>query len=242
MRAMTPDTARGWTDAGPSWRRSWRQSWRQPRVLVPVVAALAFLGLAAFIASGHSFAFDRTLVLLFRDPANPAVPLGPLWFQEAVRDMTALGSFVGLFFMTTAASLTLWLCGYRHLSVGLVVSVLSALAASNGIKILVGRERPDIVTHAALTFTASFPSGHAFLSAVTLLCIAGFVGLASRREDIARLCMAFGWVMIVLIGVSRVYLGVHWPTDVIGGWCLGVAWSSIAVAWLGRKMAASDPS
>ncbi len=79
-----------------------------------------------------------------------------------MRDAAALGSFVGLFFMTTAASLTLWLCGYRHLSVGLVVSVLSALAASNGIKILVGRERPDIVVHAALTFTASFPSGHAF--------------------------------------------------------------------------------
>ena len=237
MRATMPDTVRDWVAEAPSWR----QSWRQPRVLVPVAAALAFLGLAAFIASGHSFAFDRTLVLLFRDPANPAVPLGPLWFQEAVRDMTALGSFVGLFFMTTAASLALWLCGYRHLSVGLVVSVLSALAASNGIKILVGRERPDIVTHAALTFTASFPSGHAFLSAVTLLSIAGFVGLASRRADITRLCIGFAWIMIALIGLSRIYLGVHWPTDVIGGWCLGVAWSSIAVAWLGRKMAASDP-
>lgn len=237
MRAVMPDTVRGWiAEASP-----WRQSWRQPRVLVPAAAALAFLGLAAFIASGQSFAFDRTLVLLFRDPANPAVPLGPLWFQEAVRDMTALGSFVGLFFMTTAASLTLWLCGYRHLSVGLVVSVLSALAASNGIKILIGRERPDIVVHAALTFTASFPSGHAFLSAVTLLCIAGFIGLASRRADIARLCVGLAWVMIALIGMSRIYLGVHWPTDVIGGWCLGVAWSSIAVAWLGRKMAASDP-
>ncbi|MGO4172126.1 phosphatase PAP2 family protein [Bosea sp. TAF32] len=216
--------------------------WWQPRVLVPAAAALAFVALAAFIASGHSFAFDTKLVLLFRDPANPAVPIGPTWFQEAVRDMTALGSFVGLFFMATTATLALWLCGYRHLAVGLVVSLLAALLASNGLKIAIGRQRPDIVSHAALTFTASFPSGHAFLSAVTLLSIAGFVGLASRRHDIKRLCFALAWVMIVLIGLSRIYLGVHWPTDVIGGWCLGIAWSTIAVAWLGRKMAASDPA
>jgi len=209
---------------------------------VPVAAALAFVALAAFITSGHSFAFDTRLVLLFRDPANPAVPIGPSWFQEAVRDMTALGSFVGLFFMTTTATLALWLCGYRHLAVGLVVSLLAALLVSSGLKMAIGRERPDIVAHAALTFTASFPSGHAFLSAVTLLSIAGFVGLASRRDDIKRLCILLAWAMIVLIGLSRIYLGVHWPTDVIGGWCLGVAWSSIAIAWLGRKMVASDPA
>ncbi|MGO4405738.1 phosphatase PAP2 family protein [Bosea sp. RAF48] len=214
--------------------------WWQPRILVPVAAALVFVTLAAFIASGHSFAFDTTLVQLFRDPANPAAPVGPTWFQEAVRDMTALGSFVGLFFMATTATLALWFCGYRHLAVGLVVSLLAALLVSNGLKIAIGRPRPDIVAHAALTFTASFPSGHAFLSAVTLLSIAGFVGLASRRDDIKRLCVSLAWVMIVLIGLSRVYLGVHWPTDVIGGWCLGVAWSSTAIAWLGRRMAASD--
>lgn len=215
--------------------------WLQPRILIPVAAGLAFLVLAVFIASDRSFAFDTKLVLLFRDPANPAVPLGPAWFQEAVRDMTALGSFVGLFFMATTAALALWFCGYRHLAIGLVASLFAALLASSGLKIAIGRERPDVVGHAALTFTASFPSGHAFLSAVTLLSIAGFVGLASRREDIKRLCVTLAWVMILLIGLSRIYLGVHWPTDVIGGWCLGVAWSSIAVAWLGRKMVASDP-
>lgn len=212
-----------------------------PRLLVPLAAASAFLGLALFIASGRSFAFDTSLMLLFRDSADPSVPIGPPWLREAMRDVTALGSFVGLGLMTIAASLTLWLCGYRHLAIGLAVSVLAATAVSTGLKILVGRERPDIVEHTALTFTASFPSGHAFLSAVTMLSIAGFVGLASHRADIARLCIVLAWVMIVLIGISRVYLGVHWPTDVLAGWCLGVAWSSIAIAWLGRRMAAADP-
>jgi undecaprenyl-diphosphatase len=213
----------------------------KPRFLIPVAAAFAFLGLALFIASGRSFAFDRSLVLLFRESDDLSMPLGPAWFREAMRDVTALGSFVGLGMMTIAASLTLWLCRYRHLSIGLAITVISATLVSTGLKILIGRDRPDIVEHAALTFTASFPSGHAFLSAVTMLSIAGFIGLASHRDDIARLCIWLAWVMIVLIGVSRVYLGVHWPTDVIGGWCLGIAWSSLAVALLGRKMAAADP-
>ncbi|RDJ22323.1 PAP2 family protein [Bosea caraganae] len=213
-----------------------------PRVLVPVAAAFGFLGLAVYIASGQSFAFDRSLVLLFRVAGDPSTPVGPAWLREAMRDVSGLGSFVGLGMMTICATLTLWLCGFRHLAVGLALSVIAATLVSTGLKIAIGRERPDIVEHSALTFTASFPSGHAFLSAVTLLSIAGFIGLASRRRDITRVCLWLAWFMIVMIGISRVYLGVHWPTDVLAGWCLGVAWSSLAVAYLGRKMAAAEPA
>ncbi len=213
-----------------------------PRLVVPAVAGLLFLALAAAIASGRSFAFDRSLILLFREPGNPAVPLGPAWFQEAVRDMTGLGSFVGLFFMMVAATLGLWICGRRRLAAGLVASVLLAVLVSSGLKIAIARERPDIVAHAALTFTASFPSGHAFLSAAVLLSIAGFVGLASRRDDIALFALLLAATMILLIGLSRIYLGVHWPTDVLGGWCLGVVWSSLATAWAGRRASDLDPA
>jgi len=212
----------------------------QPRILIPLAAAFAFLGLALFIASGRSFAFDRSLVLLFREAGNPSVPIGPAWLREAMRDVTALGSFTGLGLMTIVASLTLWLCRHRPLAIGLVLTVVSATVVSTWLKIWIGRDRPDIVEHAALTFTASFPSGHAFLSAATLLSIAGFVGLAARRDDITRLCIALAWLMVVVIGISRVYLGVHWPTDVIGGWCLGIAWSGLAVGLLERRMARAE--
>ncbi|WP_353183213.1 phosphatase PAP2 family protein [Bosea sp. (in: a-proteobacteria)] len=211
-----------------------------PRLVVPALAGLLFLALAAAIASGRSFAFDRSLILLFREPGNPAVPIGPAWFQEAVRDMTGLGSFVGLFFMMVAATLALWICDRRRLAAGLVACVLLAVLVSSGLKIAIARERPDIVAHAALTFTASFPSGHAFLSAAVMLSIAGFVGLASRRDDIALLALILASTMILLIGLSRIYLGVHWPTDVLGGWCLGVVWSSLATAWAGRRAQHSE--
>lgn len=212
----------------------------QPRFLLPVAATFGFLGLAFYVASDNTSAIDSALVMLFRDPANPAVPIGPAWFREMMRDLTALGSFIGLGIATVIAALTLRLCGHRPLAVGLLASVLAATAASTLLKLAFGRERPDIVEHAALTFTASFPSGHAFLAAVVLLGIASFVGIASRRADIARLCLWVAWALMIAIGLSRIYLGVHWPSDVLGGWCLGIAWSSLATFLIGRLAARTD--
>lgn len=212
----------------------------QPRILLPTAAAFGFLGLAIFVIAGRDFAFDTRLVMLFRDAADPSTPLGPAWFREMMRDVTALGSFVALGTMMVVAALTLRLCGHWRLALGLVATVASAVVASTLLKIVIGRERPDIVEHAALTFTASFPSGHAFLAAVVLLSIAGFVGIASRRADISRICLWVAWLLIIAIGVSRIYLGVHWPSDVLGGWCLGITWSSVAVAWLGRLAASAE--
>ena len=212
----------------------------QPRFLLPVAATFGFLGLAFYVASDNTSAIDSTLVMLFRDPADPSMPIGPAWFREMMRDLTALGSFIGLGIATVIAALTLRLCGHRPLAVGLLVSVLAATAASTLLKLAFGRERPDIVEHAALTFTASFPSGHAFLAAVVLLGIASFVGIASRRADIARLCLWVAWALMIAIGLSRIYLGVHWPSDVLGGWCLGIAWSSLATFLIGRAAARAD--
>lgn len=211
----------------------------QPRLYAAVLAALAFVALALFISSGRSFSFDSSLVTLFRQAGDPMIPLGPPWFREAMRDLTALGSFTALGLMTVVACVTLWLCARRQLAIGLMLTVLSAVLASTLLKIAIGRERPDIVEHAALTFTASFPSGHAFLSAAVLLGIAGFIGIASRRADIERFCHAVAVALMLGIGVSRIYLGVHWPSDVLGGWCLGIAWASLATIWFGRPAPAA---
>ncbi|KFC75382.1 phosphatidylglycerophosphatase B [Bosea sp. LC85] len=207
-----------------------------PRILVPLAAAFAFLGLTLFILSGRTFAFDTGLILLFRQEGDPATPIGPHWLPEMMRDISGLGSFVGLGVMSLAATLALWLAGYRRLAIALAVNVMLATLVSTGLKIGIGRARPDVVEPTAIVFTASFPSGHAFLSAVVLLSIAGFTGLASRHRDITRLSIGVAWVLMLLIGVSRIYLGVHWPSDVLAGWCLGIAWSSLSVALVGRSI------
>ncbi|KRE24129.1 hypothetical protein ASE66_02380 [Bosea sp. Root483D1] len=212
----------------------------QPRFLLPVAAIFGFIGLAFYVVSDSTSAIDSALVMLFRDPANPSLPIGPAWFREMMRDLTALGSFIGLGIATVIAAMTLRLCGHRPLAIGLLANVLLATVASTLLKLAFGRERPDIVEHAALTFTASFPSGHAFLAAVVLLSIASLVGIASRRADIARLCLWTAWALMIAIGLSRIYLGVHWPSDVLGGWCLGVAWSSLATFLIGRIAARAD--
>lgn len=209
----------------------------KPRLLLATTCLAVFLVLALVIVSGKSLAFDERLVLLFREAGDPRRLLGPAWFHEAMRDLTAMGSVVGLGLMMIVACVTLWLCDRRHLATGLLATVVSAQIASTLLKIAIGRERPDIVEHAALTFTASFPSGHAFLSAAVLLSIAGFVGLASRRAGIERFCYVFAVLLMLAIGTSRVYLGVHWPSDVLGGWLLGIAWSSLATLWFGRALA-----
>ncbi|GAU81143.1 phosphatase PAP2 family protein [Bosea sp. BIWAKO-01] len=213
-----------------------------PRILVPLAAAFAFLGLTLFIMSGRTFAFDPGLILLFRQAGDPATPIGPQWLTEMMRDISGLGSFVGLGFMTLAATLALWLAGYRRLAIALVVNVVLATLVSTLLKIGIGRARPDVVEPSAIVFTASFPSGHAFLSAVVLLGIAGFIGLASRHRDITRLSIGLAWVLMLLIGVSRIYLGVHWPSDVLAGWCLGIAWSSLSLALAGQGMARAEPA
>lgn len=207
-----------------------------PRILVPLAAAFAFLGLTLFILAGRTFAFDTGLILLFRQVGDPATPIGPHWLPEMMRDISGLGSFVGLGVMSLATTLALWLAGYRRLAIALAANVVLATLVSTGLKIGIGRARPDVVEPTAIVFTASFPSGHAFLSAVVLLSIAGFTGLASRHRDITRLSIGVAWVLMLLIGVSRIYLGVHWPSDVLAGWCLGIAWSSLSVALVGRSM------
>lgn len=221
--------------------QTFSRSLLRPQILFPVAAVSLFIFLTLAVVAGRDFGFDRRIILMLRRPGDPAVPLGPAWLQEAVRDMTAFGSMTGLGLIAIVAMLTLWLCRFRHLATGLATSILGAVVVSTLLKEVIGRARPDIVEPVARTFTASFPSGHAFLAAVTYLCIAGFVGLASGREDIRRLSVTLAWVMLLLVGLSRIYLGVHWPTDVLGGWALGVAWSSIAVAYLGRRMAKADP-
>ena len=198
--------------------------WHYLSLAVAAVLLGGFGVLADEVSEGSTMAFDNWLVLSLRVPGDPSKPLGPAWLEETARDITSLGSVVvlGLFVLALVGYLAL---SGRRLTAGfLAVSVGCGALISTILKIIFDRPRPDIpgVTR---VFSASFPSGHATLSAVVYLTAAIiFANMMDRRAP-RVFALAIAAFLTVSIGVTRVYLGVHFPSDVAAGWALGTAWT-----------------
>lgn len=194
-----------------------------------ILAAAFFLFAFGFIAQavseGKTSAFDRRAVLALRDSADPSVPIGPAWLQEAARDLTSLGSIIVLAMITLACSGYLFLARQRIAAWLMLIAVFGGIALNDLLKAAFARPRPDFATHAVRVFTASFPSGHAALSAITYLTVGALLARNQPSSAIGVYFMALAAFLTVLVGTSRIYLGVHYPTDVLGGWCSGAAWA-----------------
>ena len=189
-----------------------------------VLLVVVFAQLASEMLEGELQRFDTAVAALFRASGNITTPIGPAWLQEAARDVTALGSFSCLGILFGATMGYLLLLGRRRVALFVAASLLGGAALSTGLKLGFDRPRPE-AQHATRVFTASFPSGHAMLSAVTFLTLGA---LLSRLEDRTRVKVYFMSVAVLLtliVGTSRVYLGVHYGSDVVGGWCMGAAWA-----------------
>jgi undecaprenyl-diphosphatase len=196
---------------------------------VSILAAAFFLFAFGIIAQevteGKSSAFDRRVVLALRDSADPSVPIGPAWLQEAARDVTSLGSIIVLAMITLAAVGYLFLAR-KHVAAWLMlIAVFGGIALNDLLKASFARPRPDFATHAVRVFTASFPSGHAALSAITYLTLGALLARSQPSLTMGIYFISVAVFLTVLIGISRIYLGVHYPTDVLGGWCIGTAWA-----------------
>jgi undecaprenyl-diphosphatase len=179
-------------------------------------------------------AFDTEILLAFRHAGQPDSPIGPLWLQGAIRDVTALGSTVVLALITTATIIYLLLIRRPSTALFVLAAVASGQVLSTLLKHEVDRPRPDLVSHLVSETSLSFPSGHAMLSAVTYLTLGSLAArfLPDRRTKIFVLSLAV--LLTVLVGTSRVYLGVHWPSDVLAGWCAGFAWAMLC--WLAARL------
>ena len=206
----------------------------ESRILVLVIccagATWAFFNIASEVGEGETLAIDRHILLALRTPGNLSDPIGSRSFEEAMRDVTALGGFTVVTLVTVVGVLAFLIHRrWRHALV-LAATVLLAEISSEGMKHLYDRPRPDLVPHGSYVYSASFPSGHSTLSAATYLTLAMLI--ASLEPHRAAKVMSYGLagLLVLSIGVSRVYLGVHWPSDVLAGWCLGSAWA--LVAWL----------
>ena len=191
------------------------------------IAALLFVfgSVALDVATRKPSAFDHRVMLALRKSANEPIPIGPPWLREAARDLTSLGSIIVLLIITFAVAGYLFLARKPAVAWLMLIAVLGGLVLNNLLKIVFARPRPDVVRHAPRVFTTSFPSGHATLSAITYLTIAALLARAYPSPILDLYFMLLAALLTVLIGLSRIYLGVHFPTDILGGWCIGTAWA-----------------
>ena len=199
------------------------------RRLPPLLAGLAIIagGLAvllagAFATSRYPFAFDRSIIVGWREWH------GPSWLPKVAADITALGGGVVL------TLIVLVVIGFLLMQRLWLTALATALASLTGgwavdlIKGQVLRARPDLVPHLVDASGYSFPSGHATSSAVVYLTLAALAGQVTRDRAARRYLLIVAVLLVGAIGCSRVYLGVHWPSDVLAGWSFGTLW---ALGW-----------
>lgn len=210
-----------------------------------LIAALLFAAalivgfglLAEEVLEGDTSGFDQAVIRMFRSGGDPADPIGPAWLEEMGRDITALGSFAFLGFLFLASVGYLILVRKRALAFMMSVAVLGGVIISTLLKLGFDRPRPDI-SHVARVFTASFPSGHAMLSAVTFLTLGALLMRVTAERRVKAYFMVLAVFLTIVVGLSRLYLGVHYPSDVLAGWCVGTAWSVLCwtvALWLQQR-------
>lgn len=213
-----------------------KAEWGTLMVLLLAAAAMfVFVHVVDEMQEGGLHAFDEKLLLAFRDAANRADPIGPWWIEVMFRDFTTLGGTAVLTLITIVAIGYLLINGQRGAALLLLVSVVGGTVLSNLLKLGFDRPRPDLVAHLVDVRTLSFPSGHAMLSAVTYLTLGALLARVQPRRRLKVYILAVAVTLTLMIGVSRIYLGVHWPSDVLAGWSAGAAWALgcwAVAAWL----------
>ena len=202
-------------------------------ILLLVAGVWGFILIADEVREGGTQKFDDWAIRSLRRADDPATPIGPPWLNEAARDVTALG---GVTFLTL---LTFFVAGYLlmvrkyHAMWLVLIATFSGLAASTVLKHFFHRPRPELVPHLSYVYTSSFPSGHSMMSAITYLTLGTLLARLTPGWAVKIYLVACALFVTGLIGISRVYMGVHYPTDVLAGWTAGLVWAILC--WLAAR-------
>ena len=204
-------------------------------VLIPVAGALAFIALADNVMEGRTRHVDERVVRALRRADDPSTPIGPNWLPEVGRDVTALGG-VSLIVLVTGVVSGYLLLERKYAATGFTLAATcSGFALGAVLKHLYQRPRPSVVPHLMHADYSSFPSGHSMMSAVVYLTLGAMLARLVAERRLKFYVLTVSLLLTGMVGVSRVYMGVHYPTDVLAGWCVGLVWASLC--WLvGRRL------
>ena len=191
---------------------------------------LAFLLFGRWDASGRTLAFDDRVLLALRTPGDPSRPIGPTWVAEVARDITALGSTDILWLATLAVAGFLGLDRRYRAMVFVLAAVLTGWALSFALKDAFDRARPTVVPHLMSAHFSSFPSGHSMMSAVVYFTLGSLLSSLVTHRRLKVYFLALAAILSGLVGLSRLVMGVHYPTDVVAGWAVGLAWATLCWA------------
>jgi undecaprenyl-diphosphatase len=213
----------------PLWQRLVDVGRRELHLLIPLLLLAAalwtFVSIADEVVEGDSHTFDKAVLLAMRTPHDLSEPRGPLWLEELARDFTALGGTAVLTFLILVALGFLLLQGKPRVTGVLIVALGGGMLLSPALKFGFDRPRPDLVPHEVFVYSASFPSGHALHAAVVYLTLGALLARVQSHRRLKGYVLTVSVVLMILVGCTRVYLGVHWPTDVLAGWAAGAAWA-----------------
>ncbi len=197
-------------------------------LLVGITVSL--LMLVGNVLEGDTQHFDEQILRSLRKDDNPAQPIGPVWLKIIADDITALGSATVLGLAVIAVVGFLWLQGMHKNALFVLLASLGGWFLNDLLKWMFARPRPSVVPHLREVWSLSFPSGHALTSAVVYLTLGVLLMRVAERPIVKWYCITIAMSATALVGLSRIYLGVHYPTDVLGGWLIGLSWA--LVFWL----------
>lgn len=222
-----------------TWHRP--EGWNEVVVVLGVLtfclAAWVFIELADDAPEGDYLETERVVMEWFRHDGT-GEPVGPHWLPDAVRDATALGSAIVLILL--ALLIVGYLCITRRFAAALLVVIATAggEALNTILKGAFERPRPELISHLVEVKTSSFPSGHSMAGSIFYLTMGALLARTARRRREKMYLMGAAILLTVITGVSRVYLGVHYPTDVLAGWSAGTAWAILCwfvARWYDRR-------
>lgn len=209
-----------------------------------VLGAWTFIVVAQAVMEGDTRSIDEAIMRALRDPRNPADAVGPPWVEDAVRDLTALGSNAVLTLGTLAVVTFLVIRRQYHAAVLVVVAALGGVLLMNVLKAFFARPRPALVPHLARVASPSFPSGHALTAAVIYLTLAALLARLVEQRRVKAYLIGVALAVTLVVGFTRVYLGVHYPSDVLAGWAIGLAWAVLCwsvASYLQRRGTVEKP-